>query len=187
MSSSSAHSKEFFELIRAIGECKSKQEEDKIILKELALLRVNLQNTKATPKMLREYAMRLVYCEMLGHDASFGYICAANLTGSKNLLEKRVGYLALSLMIPNDHEMTLLSISNLQKDLQGSSFLEICFALTAASKLANEETLPALLPVVSDLRKHSAFVLLFLLHQLFIHFFAHASFTVLPFVRRLLY
>lgn len=37
--------------------------------------------------------MRLIYVEMLGHDASFGYMKAVEMAASTNLLHKRVGAL----------------------------------------------------------------------------------------------
>lgn len=54
--------------------------------------------------------VRLLYCEMLGHDASFGYVNAIKLTSSKEMLEKRMGYLAVTLCLPPDHELLLLLI-----------------------------------------------------------------------------
>lgn len=42
-----SHSKEFFDFIRGIGESKSKQEEDKIVVKEIATLKTHF----ATPKL----------------------------------------------------------------------------------------------------------------------------------------
>lgn len=58
----------------------------------------------ALQKMMKECMVRLIYCEMLGYDASFGYIHAIKLAQQGNLLEKRVGmyvfkifYLILSL------------------------------------------------------------------------------------------
>lgn len=41
--------------------------------------------------MMKECMVRLIYCEMLGYDASFGYIHAIKLAQQGNLLEKRVG------------------------------------------------------------------------------------------------
>ena len=103
-------SKEFFELIKAIGESKSKQEEDRIIASEILTLKKKLDGSSAsgggglmtmspgspiptmvgTPiggnkgansglgskKKAREFLVRLLYVEMLGHDGSFGFIKA---------------------------------------------------------------------------------------------------------------
>ena len=93
-------SKEFFELIKSIGESKSKQEEDRIILNEIAVLKKKLENDKpgsitmnipgapgggvatggnslnTNKKKAREFLVRVLYVEMLGHDGSFGYIKA---------------------------------------------------------------------------------------------------------------
>jgi hypothetical protein len=38
----------------------------------------------------REYMVRVIYCEMLGHDASFAYIPALQLASDPNLLTKKV-------------------------------------------------------------------------------------------------
>jgi AP-4 complex subunit epsilon-1 len=89
-------SKEFFELIKSIGESKSKQEEDRIILNEVAVLKKKMENDKpgapvgipapggvqggntltSNKKKAREFLVRVLYVEMLGHDGSFGYIKA---------------------------------------------------------------------------------------------------------------
>ena len=42
-------------------------------------------------KQMREYLVRLIYCEMLGHHASFGYVEAIKFAQQSNLLYKRVG------------------------------------------------------------------------------------------------
>lgn len=40
---------------------------------------------------MREYLVRLIYCEMLGHDASIGYVEAIKFAQQPNILDKRVG------------------------------------------------------------------------------------------------
>jgi len=40
---------------------------------------------------MREYLVRLIYCEMLGHDASAGYVEAIKFAQQTNSLDKRVG------------------------------------------------------------------------------------------------
>ena len=42
-------------------------------------------------KQMKENLMRMVYCEMLGHDASFGFIHAVNYTQKEKLIDKRLG------------------------------------------------------------------------------------------------
>ena len=99
-------SKEFFELLKAVGESKSKQEEDRIILREIATLKKKLEtssssagpsnaistfksmktsrpgvnggsicgvnNSLSNKKKAKEFLVRMLYVEMLGHDASLG-------------------------------------------------------------------------------------------------------------------
>ncbi len=74
---------------------------------------------------MKELLIRAIYVEMLGHDASFSHIYAVNLTQSKNLLVKRIGYLAASLFIDQNSEMIILMISTMQKDLQSRNHLEV--------------------------------------------------------------
>ena len=45
----------------------------------------------AFQKQMREYLVRLIYCEMLGHDASIGYVEAIKFAQQPNILDKRVG------------------------------------------------------------------------------------------------
>lgn len=40
---------------------------------------------------MKENLLRLVYFEMLGHDASFGFIHAVNYTQKEKLFDKRIG------------------------------------------------------------------------------------------------
>jgi AP-4 complex subunit epsilon-1 len=66
-------------------------------------------------KKLKELLIRLLYVEMLGHDASFGYIKAIEMTASTNLLQKRVGYLCASLTLAPEHEFRFMLINQLQR------------------------------------------------------------------------
>jgi AP-4 complex subunit epsilon-1 len=67
-------SKEFFDLVKSIGESRSKQEEDKIIVNEVATLKQRMAAREVPPRKMKEYLIRMLYVEMLGHDASFGHI-----------------------------------------------------------------------------------------------------------------
>jgi AP-4 complex subunit epsilon-1 len=154
-------SREFFDLVKAIGECRSKQEEDKIIESETYQLKMkfsdvtNLQN----PKKLKELLIRSIYVEMLGHDAStFAYIHGVNLCSyNKSLVSKRVGYLVSCLFLdPKNSELMILLINTIQKDLRSTNLLEVSFALIVVSRLANVEMVPVLGTLITPLLSHAA-------------------------------
>ncbi|WOL03688.1 AP-4 complex subunit epsilon [Canna indica] len=148
-------SKEFLDLVKSIGEARSKAEEDRIILREIESLRRRIAEPDVPRRRMKEYIIRLVYAEMLGHDASFGYIHAVKMTHDDSLPLKRTGYLAVTLFLSDDHDLIILIINTIQKDLRSDNYLIVCAALTAACKLINEETIPAVLPQVVDLLAHS--------------------------------
>ena len=148
-------SKEFFELVKAIGECRSKQEEDKIMQSEITCIKQRLSEPPTSAKKSKEVLVRLLYVELLGHDASLGYIHAVNLTNDKHLLAKRTGYLACSIFLNPNHELMLLLINTMLKDLNSANYLEVSSALIAASHLINSEMVPVMLPIINRLLQHS--------------------------------
>eukprot|EP00467_Chlorarachnion_reptans_P021737 CAMPEP_0114488962 /NCGR_PEP_ID=MMETSP0109-20121206/1622_1 /TAXON_ID=29199 /ORGANISM="Chlorarachnion reptans, Strain CCCM449" /LENGTH=1192 /DNA_ID=CAMNT_0001665415 /DNA_START=494 /DNA_END=4072 /DNA_ORIENTATION=- len=153
---SGAHlSRDFFELIKNIGESRSKQEEDRIILSEMRTLKEKMKEKGVSSAKMKELCIRMIYVEMLGHEANFGYINAINLSCTKNLIEKRVGYLACCLCLHKDHQLMLLLVSTIQKDLNSDNFLEVSMALTVVCRLISSETIPVIMPMVLKLLDHS--------------------------------
>ncbi|XP_051000519.1 AP-4 complex subunit epsilon-1 isoform X1 [Acomys russatus] len=142
-------------LIRGVTALSSKHEEEKLIQQELNSLRATVSAPATTLKMMKECMVRLIYCEMLGYDASFGYIHAIKLAQQGNLLEKRVGYLAVSLFLHESHELLLLLVNTVVKDLQSTNLVEVCMALTVVSQIFPREMIPAVLPLIEDKLQHS--------------------------------
>jgi AP-4 complex subunit epsilon-1 len=64
---------------------------------------------------MKEFLVRIIYAEMLGHDASFGYIQAIQMTASTNLIQKRTGYLCAGLCLHPDHELRFMLVNQLQR------------------------------------------------------------------------
>ncbi|CAL0311726.1 unnamed protein product [Lupinus luteus] len=149
------HSKEFLDLIKSIGESRSKSEEDRIVLHQIQTLKVQLTEPNIPTRKIKEYIIRLLYIEMLGHDASFGYIHAVNITHHDSLLLKRTGYLAVTLFLHDNHDLIILIVNTIQKDLKSDNYLVVCAALNAVCRLINEDTIPAVLPQVVELLGHS--------------------------------
>ncbi|XP_049638092.1 AP-4 complex subunit epsilon-1 [Suncus etruscus] len=142
-------------LVRGITALTSKHEEEKLIQQELSNLKVTVSAPTTTLRMMKECMVRLIYCEMLGYDASFGYIHAIKLAQQGNLLEKRVGYLAVSLFLHENHELLLLLVNTVVKDLQSTNLVEVCMALTIVSQIFPREMIPAVLPLIEDKLQHS--------------------------------
>ncbi|KAF1873641.1 hypothetical protein Lal_00027679 [Lupinus albus] len=149
------HSKEFLDLIKSIGESRSKSEEDRIVLQQIQTLKIQLTEPNIPTRKIKEYIIRLLYIEMLGHDASFGYIHAVNITHHDSLLLKRTGYLAVTLFLHDNHDLIILIVNTIQKDLKSDNYLVVCAALNAVCRLINEDTIPAVLPQVVELLGHS--------------------------------
>ncbi|XP_019622254.1 PREDICTED: AP-4 complex subunit epsilon-1-like [Branchiostoma belcheri] len=147
-------SRGFQSLIKAIGESQSKHEEERIMKKEVSYLQQKLTQPDISKKQMKELLVRLVYCHMLGHDITFGYIHALKLAQQGGLVEKRVGYLAVSLFLHEDHELIMLLINTIQKDLKSTNILHVCMGLTAVCALISTEMIPALLPMVEDKLQH---------------------------------
>ena len=152
MHNSSSHlSKDLLELIKAIGDSRSKQEEDNIISKECDTLKLIIKESGVPPKRMKEYLIRAIYIEMLGHDAGFSHLFAVNLTQDKNILNKRVGYLACSLLLNENSEFLILLVASLQKDLQSSNWVEVCMALTTVIRFADPTIMQAVTEPVMKL------------------------------------
>ena len=123
------------------------------------------------PKRMKEFVVRMLYCEMLGHVADFGYIRAVELTAATKTEHKRVGYLAASLCFNPEHDFRFMLVSQLQRDMQSPNYLEVGVALCAMCKLLTPTMVPALLPQTIELLKHEnvdiSIDLIDLMHDLF--------------------
>ncbi|VVA39627.1 PREDICTED: AP-4 complex subunit [Prunus dulcis] len=90
---------------------------------------------------MKEYTIRLIYVEMLNHNGSFAYIHAFKMT--QDLLLKCTGYLTILLFLSDDHDLIILIVNTIQKDLKSDNYLVVSAALNAVCKLINDETGPS--------------------------------------------
>ena len=108
----------------------------------------------AAAKKLKELLVRVLYVEMLGQDASFGYMAAVQMTPSENLIHKRVGYLVSGLCLDPGHDFRFMLVNQLQRDLKSSNHVATASALQAVCRLVTNDMIPPMLPLVVDLLKH---------------------------------
>jgi AP-4 complex subunit epsilon-1 len=145
---------ELKEFVKSIGETKSKQEEDRLVKEQLSLIRSKFLEKGLTPRKSRDLLFMVIFVEMLGFDASFAYIHAVNLTQSKSLREKRLGYLACTLFLSHSPEFLIMLVRTIQKDLESSSVHEVVMGLTTLHRLMNQTLADALLEQVLKLLHH---------------------------------
>ena len=115
------------------------------------------QNSLLTnKKRAKEFLVRLLYVEMLGHDASFGYIKAVEMAASASLFHKRTGYLVCACCLPPDHEFRFMLVNQMQRDLQSVNILECLGGLLAACDLITSDMVPAVKSEVTKLLAHES-------------------------------
>ena len=112
------------------------------MLHEIETLKRRISEPDIPKSKMKEFIIRLVYIEMLGHDASFGYIHAVKRNHDDTLLLKRTGYLN------DDHDLIILIVNTIQKDVKSDNYRNVCATLNAVCRLINDETVPAVLPQV---------------------------------------
>ncbi|KAI4825176.1 hypothetical protein KUCAC02_020872 [Chaenocephalus aceratus] len=141
-------------LIRGITELTSKHEEEKLIQRELTSIKEQVSSPNTSMRQMKELMVRAIYCEMLGYEASFSYIHAIKLAQQGTAREKRVGYLAVSLFLNESHELLLLLVNTVLKDLQSTNLIEVCMALTVVGQIFPKDMIPAILPLVEEKLNH---------------------------------
>ena len=159
MSSGLHLNKDTQELIKNIGESRSKQDEDTLIKKDIEKLKKQITTTPyekmTNTRQVREIAIRAIYADMLGHDVSFTHFFLINMTNSKNLNVKRAGYLACWLLLGEDNDLKIMIVATLQRDLASESAYEVLIALNSLNKLMNPTNINNFVDAVTKHLTHS--------------------------------
>lgn len=92
---------------------------------------------------------------MLGHSAPFAHIHAINLTQSKSLILKRIGYLMCSLFFNKDSDLLIMLVSTILKDLNSTDVHEVVICLTALGNIMNNTIASGIIEAVIKLTTHA--------------------------------
>ncbi|KAJ1449948.1 adaptin N terminal region-domain-containing protein [Pelagophyceae sp. CCMP2097] len=137
------------ELIRAVRACKTAQEERAVIAKECALIRTAFKDNNLAFR--HRNVAKLLFIHMLGYPSHFGQMECLKLIASPNFPEKRIGYLALMLLLDERTEVLTLVTNSLKNDLAHESQFVVGLALTSVGNLATNDMARTLAP---DVAKH---------------------------------
>ncbi|KAH7815901.1 Adaptor protein complex 4 (AP-4), epsilon subunit [Monocercomonoides exilis] len=142
----------FFDFVRTLGESTSRLAEHQIIKREAEQMKVDFPKLDLNHKNMREFLLRMIYCEMLGYDVSAFHIAAIKMTQQNNLYNKYAGYNAVSLLLHEDHELMIMVLNSYRKDLlEKTHFLAIVSALTSVCRVITQDAISVLKPFIPDL------------------------------------
>lgn len=82
-----------------IRNCQTKEQEEKIVYKEMAKIRGKFQNKAISGYDKKKYVWKLIYSHILGYDVDFGHEESLNLINSGKFSEKCTGYIATGIML----------------------------------------------------------------------------------------
>ncbi len=103
------------DLIRAVRACKTAAEERGVISTECALIRTAIK--EEDEKFRHRNVAKLMYIHMLGYPTHFGQMECLKLISAPGFPEKRIGYLALTLLLTEQTEVLTLVTNSLKVDL----------------------------------------------------------------------
>ncbi|KFM66037.1 AP-4 complex subunit epsilon, partial [Stegodyphus mimosarum] len=132
----------------------TQQEEENIITACLAAMKKRLSDAEVSNAEVENMVKVCLICETMGYSASFIYVHSIKLAQKGNLQEKHTGYLATSFFLHPHHELVILLINTMQKDLCSSNYMEVLFSLTCICNLINSETVHNVLHLVQDRLNH---------------------------------
>ena len=131
--------------------------------RELAARQMQAVNSKLKEKTLKTTVLSdcvvramisHIFCPQISID--FVKIHALELAQKGNTVpERKIGYLACSMMLQNDDQLLLLLINTIVRDLKSEHVAEINMALVAATYMTPVEMVPMILPIVMQRATHN--------------------------------
>ncbi|GIY74960.1 AP-4 complex subunit epsilon-1 [Caerostris darwini] len=132
----------------------SKQAEEDVVQYYLSAIEKRLSEPDVPNAEIDEMIKLCMTCECMGYPAPFIYVHCLKLAQKGNLQEKHTGYLAASFFLHPHHELVILLINTMQKDLHSSNYVEVLYALTSICHLINVETVHNVFHLVQDKLNH---------------------------------
>ncbi|KAI6032934.1 armadillo-type protein [Pisolithus orientalis] len=147
--SSGAMSRAHYSLVRRVETATSVQAADRVILDEINTIQSTLEQPHLSIKVCKESLILLLYSAMAlsvasPGDLSFAFHHAVNLAElGESILDKRIGYTFCLQMMPPNHELHLMLVNTLRKDLESTSIGRICLAMDILMQIRSEDVAPA--------------------------------------------
>ncbi|TFK46615.1 ARM repeat-containing protein [Heliocybe sulcata] len=160
--SSGAMSRAQYAFVRKVESATSPSEADQHILSEIEVVRRQLADPGLSLNQCKECLVILLYCAMNVSilppgGMEFALPHAVHLAESgMTTQDKRLGYQFCCEMMPESHELQLLLVNTLRKDIESSQVPRICLALEALIHSPFEDVIPAVQSRLYDLLSHNS-------------------------------
>ncbi|CAG8588574.1 11894_t:CDS:10 [Diversispora eburnea] len=125
--------------IADIRNCRVRELEEKRINKEMANIRAKFKDGNLNGYQKKKYVCKLLYMYILGWDIDFGHMEAVNLISSNKYSEKQIGYLGVTLLMHENHDLARLVVNSIRKDLGEFNEIYNCLALHSIANIGGRE------------------------------------------------
>mmetsp|Transcript_4683 Transcript_4683/g.9027 ORF Transcript_4683/g.9027 Transcript_4683/m.9027 type:complete len:878 (-) Transcript_4683:184-2817(-) len=125
------------DLIRAVRACKTAAEERAVISKECALCRTAFKDP--TDPFRHRNMAKMLYMHMLGFPTHFAQMESLQLIASTKFAEKRLGYLALMILLDEQQKVLMLVTNSLKNDLENHNPFISGLALCSLGNIASTD------------------------------------------------
>jgi len=130
--------------ISDIRNCRSREEEEKRVNKEIGNIRAKFKEGKLTSYDKKKYVCKMLYMYILGWEIDFGHVEAVNLITGTKYTEKQIGYLAVTLMLSENNDLLRIVINSMKNDLQSHFEIHNSLALACIANIGGREMAEAL-------------------------------------------
>lgn len=127
------------DLIRNVRACKTAAEERDVIQKECALCRTHIKEQSADSKYRHRNVAKLLFMHMLGYPTHFAQMEALKLVASVRFSDKRLGYLALMILLDENTEVLMLCHNSLKNDMANPNPYVVGLALSALGNISSTD------------------------------------------------
>lgn len=134
---------------------RTKREEEWCFQDSLRSIQERLSEPGVRPSAVKKMLAFIVFAEMMGYKAEFAYIHAVKLAQRGSLAEKKMGYMVCVQLLKDSHQLSMLLVNTIIRDLASRNMVTIAMALAATCHLIPPDQAPAVLPMVADKLSHS--------------------------------
>lgn len=126
--------KEFIKRVRAT---KTSGQEKDVITKECAFIRTSFKSDNTAH--IHKNIAKLLFIHMMGYPAHFGQMECIKLIASQKYSDKRIGYLALMLLMDESQELLMLVTNSLKNDINNKNQYIAGLALCCIGNIGTED------------------------------------------------